>query len=376
MVSSFTTFFFSNFPNGYGEKDMFKIFQRWARVKEVYISHRLNKWGRRFGFVRLFDVKNVVKLEKELDQIYIGNRKLFVNIPKYRRHQEENNRVGEKETRPLNGRKKPEGNEESVSNKRKEVWVEKRGKKSFADVVRGQAQREWKGPGLKIQKQSLPWMENSVVGHFCAELDFEQLGEEFVRGGMNMVKVRSLGDNLALLTPREGESMKELVKLNKEWFDSIFISIKPWSTESVATHKVVWVRCFGLPISLWSKECFVRVLGEMANLISIDDATLSWENLEFARLKVRIACNRYVRVAKKVRINDHVASIYLEEEVPLTKVEVVRKSVTVELGRNNGQRERRSEEGRTTEERHRNQEPSLRNFRPAAVRVREKVIFG
>jgi len=67
-----TTFFFSNFPGDYGEKDMLKIFQRWARVKDVFISRRLNKWGRRFGFVSLFDVKNVAKLEKELDQIYIG----------------------------------------------------------------------------------------------------------------------------------------------------------------------------------------------------------------------------------------------------------------------------------------------------------------
>jgi len=52
----FTTFFFANFPNGYGEMDMIKIFRRWARVKEVFIARRLNKWGRRFGFVRFFEV--------------------------------------------------------------------------------------------------------------------------------------------------------------------------------------------------------------------------------------------------------------------------------------------------------------------------------
>jgi len=83
--SNSLTFFFSNFPNGFGEKDMLKIFQRWARVQDVFISRRLNKWGKRFGFVRLFDVKNVGKLERELDQIYIGSRKLFVNILKYHR---------------------------------------------------------------------------------------------------------------------------------------------------------------------------------------------------------------------------------------------------------------------------------------------------
>lgn len=31
-----------------------------------------------------------------------------------------------------------------------------------------------------------------------------------------MIRVRYMGDNLALLTPKEGECMEELFKLNKE----------------------------------------------------------------------------------------------------------------------------------------------------------------
>jgi len=54
-------------------------------VKEVFISGRRNRWGRRFEFVRFFTVPNELRLEKELDQIFIGNMKLHVNLPKYRR---------------------------------------------------------------------------------------------------------------------------------------------------------------------------------------------------------------------------------------------------------------------------------------------------
>jgi len=64
---------------------MIKIFQPWARVKEVFISCRLNRWGRRFGFERLFDVENTSRLEREMDQVRIGNMKLYVNISRYRR---------------------------------------------------------------------------------------------------------------------------------------------------------------------------------------------------------------------------------------------------------------------------------------------------
>ena len=164
-------------------------------------------------------------------------------------------------------------------------------------------------------------MKSSVVGHCIAGLGFEQLEEEFVKGGLNMVKVRSLGDNLALLTAREGENMEELIKVNREWFDSLFESIEPWTVSRVTGHKEVWVRCYGLPISLWNKDCFARVVGDAATLISIDNATLVWENLQFARLKVRLGIKRYIRVAKKMKINGQLLSISIVEELPLSTVD-------------------------------------------------------
>lgn len=89
-----------------------------------------------------------------------------------------------------------------------------------------------------------------------SDLNYNQLCEEFFTGGMNMIKVRYMGDNLVLLTPREGERMKDLIKLNKEWFESVLDVIDPWSKSCVASHKIVRVRCYGLSISLWNKDCF------------------------------------------------------------------------------------------------------------------------
>ena len=105
-------------------------------MKEVFISHRLNRWGRRFGFVRFFEVSNVGRLEKKLDQIYIGHKKLHVNILRYRRDDLSKGT-------PIEARK-PYGHE-PAKNKVKEVWREKKGKvvakttlrnQSYVDVVR------------------------------------------------------------------------------------------------------------------------------------------------------------------------------------------------------------------------------------------------
>ena len=131
-----------------------------------------------------------------------------------------------------------------------------------------------------------------------------------------MVKVRYLGDNLALLTPREGERLDEIIALNKQWFESVFESIEPWSDALVAGHKITWVRCYGLPISQWNKDYFSKVIGEVATLVNIDKAIEAWENLEYARLQVRLLKSCCARLAKGMMINDHVYNICIKEEQP------------------------------------------------------------
>ncbi|XP_068482781.1 uncharacterized protein [Phaseolus vulgaris] len=138
---------------------MHKIFQKWARVKEVFIARRLNKGGRRFGFVRFFEVGNAARLEKELDQIFIGNVKLHVNVPRYRRFVPDNIRVSSKVYKfpPVvphseSKRRGGEGLAENRRERKKEAWVKKKGEESYADIVRGGPRQVWKGPTFSVQK--------------------------------------------------------------------------------------------------------------------------------------------------------------------------------------------------------------------------------
>ena len=320
-ASDSSSFFFSNFPNDAGEKDMVRVFQKWGRVKDVFIARRLNKWGRRFGFVRFYGIRDVERLERELDQIYIGSRKLYVNIPKYRRSQydpKKEERKPLRESKELERKRYKKAVEDGRKDGGKKIWVEKSRHRTYAEAVNSDVQDEWKGLAFHTQQMSLPWLKTSVVGFLGEGMDFGMLGEELVKGGMSMVRARALGDNLVLLTPREGESMEVLLENNKEWFHAMFTEVKPWSLDSGANHKSVWVKCFGLPLMFWNWECFSKVIGEMpmsAKLVSIDKSTLSWEVLEYARLKVRVQNFGSVKMARKMRINKHECNIVIEEEV-------------------------------------------------------------
>lgn len=84
-----TTFYFSHFPNAFGKKDLWKVFNRWGHVNEVFIIPKRSKKGWRYGFVRFWGVNDIVRLERHLHCILIGNMKMQVNAPKFNRRTEE-----------------------------------------------------------------------------------------------------------------------------------------------------------------------------------------------------------------------------------------------------------------------------------------------
>ncbi|GKV43652.1 hypothetical protein SLEP1_g50916 [Rubroshorea leprosula] len=62
---------------------MWNTILKYGRVYDIYSPNRKSRNGGRFGFVRFFNVKDKKKLEKQLDQIWVGEKKLWVNTPKY-----------------------------------------------------------------------------------------------------------------------------------------------------------------------------------------------------------------------------------------------------------------------------------------------------
>ena len=80
-----TSFYFTNFTDDANEVRLWEKFKTWGDVCEVFIAKRRNKEGRRFGFVRFKGVSDVKILETHLDNIFINDHKLFVNLPKFTR---------------------------------------------------------------------------------------------------------------------------------------------------------------------------------------------------------------------------------------------------------------------------------------------------
>lgn len=92
------TFYFTNFPTGYGVKALWDVLSKWGKVVDVYIPRKKNKQGKIFGFARFKDILYPQELKRRLDQIWIGTYKLKANCTRFRRESEGQGvqRVGDK----------------------------------------------------------------------------------------------------------------------------------------------------------------------------------------------------------------------------------------------------------------------------------------
>jgi len=277
----------------------------------VFISRKLNRWGNRFGFVRFCDVKNISKLEAELDSIRIGSMKLYVNLPRYRKH------GGYYHTQfvPQVPRAMPKVQQGKIVKQwRVKTSNQKQEKRINSKRNSQTSKNEWKGRIISTQPLKLPWLEDNWVGILRDYMSMELLHEELLQDGLGSIRVRYLGDKQVLLSCQDGVKISDIVKISKESLGSIFETIKPWDGGMAVGNKEVWTRCRGIPLFLWTVDCFRKVLDTVGTLVDVDEATLNWECVEFARLKVRLAVASKVQICEEIWINDRVYQIYVEEE--------------------------------------------------------------
>ncbi|GKE62330.1 RNA-directed DNA polymerase, eukaryota, nucleotide-binding alpha-beta plait domain protein [Tanacetum coccineum] len=77
--------FVSNFPDGCNYKDIWKVFNDYGTVVDVFIPNKKSKVGKRFAFDRFIKVLNLDRLIENLNTIWIGRFHLIANPVRYER---------------------------------------------------------------------------------------------------------------------------------------------------------------------------------------------------------------------------------------------------------------------------------------------------
>ena len=276
-----TTFYFSRFPEGIMEQDMWQIFQKWGKVWEVFIPRTKNKLGHRFGFVRFKEVVDVQSLERRLDNnIFIGGQKLFVNRPKFDRGKVFCTQETGTVTRGM-------GDAQQVykgAQMDKRTSVKEGRPRSYAEVVKefepGQtsslnlvegahrAEKDNHRPMILCSnKENTEWLHKAWVGRLNNRGMFERVEEELKWVVEDDVNPCYWVDDWVLFPHMEESRAARLIHQEKENGSTPISELQKWSPKIRPTHRLTWVLLWGLPPTVWEVDYMAKVLVDVSEVV-------------------------------------------------------------------------------------------------------------
>lgn len=75
--------FLHRIPEDHGAKELYHVFGDFGNIKEVIIPPKKDVICKRYRFMRFLDMEDEVFLATKLHNIFIGRRKMHVNIPNH-----------------------------------------------------------------------------------------------------------------------------------------------------------------------------------------------------------------------------------------------------------------------------------------------------
>ncbi|OIV92346.1 hypothetical protein TanjilG_10556, partial [Lupinus angustifolius] len=141
----------------------------------------------------------------------------------------------------------------------------------------------------------------SLVGELERVENIFSIQKIMAKEGYLSVKTIPTGGRWVLL---KGNS-DELLDIQKErnWSYPMFKSFCPWSQSFKVNERLMWVKCFGVPIQAWSEEFFRLIAAPLGTFVMLDDATREMNRLDVGGFLVLTDLVCSVDLSQKVRVD-------------------------------------------------------------------------
>nr|KAJ0218832.1 hypothetical protein LSAT_V11C300154990 [Lactuca sativa] len=307
------SYFFQNFPYQLEERDLWRIFQEYGLVVDVYIAKKKNIQNKRFGFVRFIRVNDPTGFERKLNDIWIGQHKLHINLARFQRRKPPPRHQPHdypERPYPINAVRQEKHNHHQ-SEPFHHISKNHRGinhsnqhpppYKTYAEAVQGippnppsppttnhpEAPQN-KVPMVKMSStpETREFLKRALVGeteNFQALMNVKAFND--VEGCPNIV-MRYLG-GLKMLVEFESEAEKNKMLTEGEhiwrpWFKNLY----HWKPEENFIERIASIMISGVPQHAWCEEAFSAIAKNWGTVVIPDECQTDCPNMAFGRVGI------------------------------------------------------------------------------------------
>jgi hypothetical protein len=292
----------------------------------VFIPKKVDKWGRKFGFVKFKEVKEVELLSQKLEDVWWNNHKLQVNRAMFGKGEK---KEGDKPSQ-FQG-------ENSLVNKALHVSEElsfkslllgrkvKCGAEVDKDgmVVNGDGGRKKTRVlsmsdlvpiDIPVQETTLKALSLSIMGFFKETMDFQAFQDRLLWEGQYEVIVTYMGGNMVLIQCSCEGDISEVVKFNKHWWDNCFLKIIPWKPSILSESRDIRIQVYGIPLHTWEECSFKMMVGRFGVFLDFDAATVAKQRLVVATVKLRTVRKGMIDIVLQLKVQEAMYDVWVVEE--------------------------------------------------------------
>ncbi|KAK7268911.1 hypothetical protein RIF29_21620 [Crotalaria pallida] len=275
------SFFFTNFLEDFGAYKTWKVFSEVRSVGDVYLPGKRDKGGKRFGFVRFKDNSDLRRLEEKLNNMWIGDQKVWVNRARFDR-----DRPKFPPWRDCKDEQRP------ITHSREALQGAWRKPLVIKDVRAELPEKEKEyGPSrsffeFSVPKEEMGRFRGCYVGKLLRPVDSASIQDIFFKEGFMSIKTTHLGGLFVLLQETDSEEIPELLFSEKKWFDDRFLDIRRWSPSFVVPERFTWVLCYGVPVHVWCEEFYRKLVSSVGSLALLDPPTAGKQRLDVGRILI------------------------------------------------------------------------------------------
>jgi hypothetical protein len=278
-----TSFFFTNFPDHVKAVDLWPRFARFGRVGEVFIPAKVDKQGKRFGFVKYREVKDAKELLRTISNIWIDSFKLRINLSKFNRKTEQlpNGETKRKEPEVVVGTAR-DGAMTTGRTFKSALLTDNASGSGIGEAEKAKDEVVWE---VEVEEERMEKLEGACVGYLVENMNAQSIQNDFHMDGFQSVKVCPLGYMTVLIWSEKVEEVKEIME-TVGWWCSLFEKVIPWSPDAVSNSRAVWIRCYGVPPHAWGNDLFRSIAFKHGRFLEVDASTKEMKRCDVARIKI------------------------------------------------------------------------------------------
>ncbi|PNX71916.1 hypothetical protein L195_g027802, partial [Trifolium pratense] len=273
-------------------------------------AKKRNKFGQPYGFVKYFNVKNVSKMTKALNNVWFGNFRVKASVAMFERRDSRVDRKMElqKDEVELGARKV----NLTHQNVHKEGIVPSPEEVVTQAVTVKESKRFMKSYRSKID--DVKWASSGVVATIINREVVPLVQDRVMDAGFNDLVLIPMGADKVFLRSLAGGDVSRTVNNAKEFFQLFFSNWTSWEADAQPYRRGAWVRLYGIPLHAWNEEFFKLCVLDCGRYLRTDCCSAEKDRLDFARVLIATPSLDIINSVESILVDGGQVEVKIVEE--------------------------------------------------------------